>query len=316
MDAAIYGARAAYIGGAASTATVLAGQLFDIPVSGTMAHSWVMYFSDEYTAFEKYARMYPDASVLLVDTYDVLRSGVPNAIRVAKEVLEPMGKRLKGIRLDSGDLAYLSKKARRMLDEAGLTDCMIVASNSLDEFTIQSLIEQGACIDSFGVGERLITSKSEPVFGAVYKIAAVWENGIFVPRIKVSENVEKITNPGFKTLYRVYDKDNKAIADLIACREEKLEDGEMAGYIDPKKPWKKRFFENCTFRPLLEPVFLGGELVKERVGTEEIRQYVRWQLKEEIWEEEQRFVNPHVHYLDMTPAYYKMKTELLKQAKE
>ena len=316
MDAAIYGGRAAYIGGAASTATVLAGQLFDIPVSGTMAHSWVMYFSDEYTAFEKYARMYPDASVLLVDTYDVLRSGVPNAIRVAKEVLEPMGKRLKGIRLDSGDLAYLSKKARRMLDEAGLTDCMIVASNSLDEFTIQSLIEQGACIDSFGVGERLITSKSEPVFGAVYKIAAVWENGIFVPRIKVSENVEKITNPGFKTLYRVYDKDNKAIADLIACREEKLEDGEMAGYIDPKKPWKKRFFENCTFRPLLEPVFLGGELVKERVGTEEIRQYVRWQLKEEIWEEEQRFVNPHVHYLDMTPAYYKMKTELLKQAKE
>lgn len=316
MDAAVYGARAAYIGGAASTATVLAGQLFGIPVSGTMAHSWVMYFSDEYTAFEKYARMYPDATVLLVDTYDVLHSGVPNAIRVAKEVLGPMGKRLKGIRLDSGDLAYLSKKARRMLDEAGLTDCMIVASNSLDEFTIQSLIEQGACIDSFGVGERLITSKSEPVFGAVYKIAAVQENGIFVPRIKVSENVEKITNPGFKALYRVYDRDHKAIADLIACREEKLEDGETAEYIDPQKPWKKRFFENCTFRPLLEPVFLSGELVKERAGTEEIRQYVSWQLREEIWEEEQRFVNPHVHYLDMTPAYYKMKTELLKQAKE
>lgn len=316
MDAAIYGARAAYIGGAASTATVLAGQLFDIPVSGTMAHSWVMYFSDEYTAFMKYAQMYPDATVLLVDTYDVLHSGVPNAIRVAKEVLEPMGKRLKGIRLDSGDLAYLSKKARKVLDESGLNDCMIVASNSLDEFTIQSLIEQGACIDSFGVGERLITSKSEPVFGAVYKIAAVQKNGIFDPRIKVSENVEKITNPGYKMLYRVYDNEHKAIADLIACREEKLEDGKPIAYIDPKKPWKNRSFENCTFRPLLEPVFLGGKLVKERVSVAEIRNYVSYQLKEEIWEEEQRFVNPHVHYLDMTPDYYKLKTKLLQAAKE
>lgn len=316
MDAAIYGARAAYIGGAASTATVLAGQLFDIPVSGTMAHSWVMYFSDEYTAFMKYAQMYPDATVLLVDTYDVLHSGVPNAIRVAKEVLGPMGKRLKGIRLDSGDLAYLSKKARKMLDEAGLNDCMIVASNSLDEFTIQSLIDQGACIDSFGVGERLITSKSEPVFGAVYKIVAVQKNGVFDPRIKVSENVEKITNPGYKMLYRVYDKEHKAIADLIACREEELEDGKSVVYIDPQKPWKNHSFENCTFRPLLEPVFLGGKLVKERVSAAEIRNYVSYQLKEEIWEEEQRFVNPHVHYLDMTPDYYQLKTKLLQAAKE
>lgn len=316
MDAAVYGARAAYIGGAASTATVLAGQMFDIPVSGTMAHSWIMYFPDEYTAFSKYAEMYPDATVLLVDTYDVLHSGVPNAIRVAKEILEPMGKRLKGIRLDSGDLAYLSKRARRMLDEAGLCDCMIVASNSLDEFTIQSLISQGACLDSFGVGERLITSKSEPVFGAVYKIAAVQKDEIFIPRIKISENIEKITNPGFKKLYRVYDSKHKAIADLIACQEEGIENGQAVEYIDPKKPWKKRFFENCTFKALLEPVFLEGKLVKKRVGVEEVRKYVSRQLKEEIWEEEQRFVNPHVHYLDMTPAYYKMKNELLETAKE
>lgn len=316
MDAAVYGARAAYIGGASSTATVLAGQMFGIPVSGTMAHSWVMYFQDEYTAFCKYAKRYPDATVLLVDTYDVLRSGVPNAIRVAKEVLEPMGKRLKGIRLDSGDLAYLSKKARKMLDDAGLTDCIIVASNSLDEFTIQSLMSQGACIDSFGVGERLITSKSEPVFGAVYKIAAVRKNDVFEPRIKISENVEKITNPGFKELYRVYDQNHKAIADLIACREELVEGDGPVEYIDPKKPWKKRFFENCTFKPLLEPVFLQGKLVRGRSGVKEIREYVRKQLSEEIWEEEQRFVNPHVHYLDMTPAYYRMKNALLEKAKE
>lgn len=315
MDAAVYGARAAYIGGAASTATVLAGQMFDIPVSGTMAHSWIMYFPDEYSAFCKYAVTYPDATVLLVDTYDVLKSGVPNAIRVAKEILEPMGKRLKGIRLDSGDLAYLSKKARKMLDDAGLTDCMIVASNSLDEFTIQSLISQGACIDSFGVGERLITSKSEPVFGAVYKLAAVKRNGLFEPRIKISENVEKITNPGFKKLYRVYDEKNKAIADLIACENEIITSGEKVEYINPKKPWKKRFFENCTFKLLQEPVFIEGKFAGQKVSANDIRNYVRKQLEEEIWEEEQRFENPHIHYLDMTPAYYNMKNELLEAAK-
>lgn len=216
MDAAVYGARAAYIGGAAATATVLAGKLFQIPVSGTMAHSWVMYFGDEFTAFQKYAQTYPDAAVLLVDTYDVLESGVPNAIRTAKEVLEPMGKRLKGIRLDSGDLAYLSKRARRMLDDAGLDDCKIIVSNSLDEYTITSILDQGGCIDSFGVGERLITSRSEPVFGAVYKIVAVEEDGVFKPRIKISENTEKITNPGLKKVYRIYDKEGNAIADLLA----------------------------------------------------------------------------------------------------
>ena len=316
IDAAVYGARAAVIGGAKSTATVLAGQLFDIPVSGTMAHSFIMYYQDEFTAFKKYAKTYPDSAVFLVDTYDVLKSGVPNAIRVAKEVLEPLGRRLKGIRLDSGDLAYLSKKARQMLDDAGLEDCIIIASNSLDEFTIHSLVSQGACIDSFGVGERLITSKSDPVFGAVYKIAAVWKDGQFEPRIKISENIEKITNPGFKMLYRVYDENNKAIADLIACRDEIINDGEELYYIDPQKPWKKSKFTGCRFKPLQEKVVDKGVFIGERKTVQEIAVYVKEKIDNEIRDEEQRFENPHKHYLDMTPLYYKMKCELLKLIRE
>lgn len=316
MDAAVYGARAAYIGGASSTATVLAGQMFGIPVSGTMAHSWVMFYQDEFTAFKKYAETYPDMTVLLVDTYDVLRSGIPNAIRTAKEVLEPMGKRLKGIRLDSGDLAYLSKKARKMLDNAGLNDCIIVASNSLDEFTIQSLITQGAYIDSFGVGERLITSKSEPVFGAVYKIAAAENNGVFEPRIKVSENIEKITNPGLKKLYRVYDENNKAIADIIAKYDEELKDLSEVNYIDPQKPWKRRSFKDCRFVNLQKQVFKDGRFTGKKQSVQEIAEYVKKQLDNEIWIEEQRFENPHIHYLDMTPAYYDMKRELLASVRE
>lgn len=212
MDAAVYGARAAYIGGAVGTATVLAGEMFNIPLSGTMAHSWVMYQKDEYTAFKKFAQTYPDGTVLLIDTYDVLKSGVPNAIRVAKEVLEPMGKRLKGVRLDSGDLAYLSRKVRKMLDEAGCEDCIIIASNSLDEYTITSILDQGGQIDSFGVGERLITSKSDPVFGAVYKIVEIEKDGKKVPKIKISETVEKITNPGRK----------KSIVSMIKKEEQSL----------------------------------------------------------------------------------------------
>lgn len=311
MDAAVYGARAAYIGGVGGTATVLSGRLFDIPVGGTMAHSWVMYYEDEFTAFQKYAETYPDATVLLIDTYDVLKSGVPNAIRVAKEVLEPIGKRLKGVRIDSGDLAYLSKKARKMLDEAGLQDCQIVASNSLDEYTITSLIEQGGKIDSFGVGERLITSKSEPVFGAVYKIAAVERDGIYQPRIKVSENVEKITNPGLKKVYRVYDETGKAVADLIGRHDEEVDMGEPFRYIDPVAPWRQRTFDHCTCKELQIPIFKGGKLVYELPSLERIREYVRSQMEEEMWTEEQRFENPHVHYLDMTPNYYDMKMELL-----
>lgn len=315
MDAAVYGARAAYIGGAVGTATVLAGKMFQIPVSGTMAHSWVMYYRDEYTAFQKYAQTYPDAAVLLVDTYDVLGSGVPNAIRTAKEVLEPMGKRLKGIRLDSGDLAYLSKRARRMLDQAGLNDCKIIVSNSLDEYTITSILDQGGCIDSFGVGERLITSKSEPVFGAVYKIVAVEEDGVFQPRIKISENTEKITNPGLKKVYRIYDKQGNAIADLLAKADQVVDLSKPFRYVDPMKPWKNRYFENCTAKELQVPVFENGRLVYKQPSMNEIAAYVRQQLDHEIWEEEQRFENPHNHYMDMTPELYEEKMNLLYEAR-
>lgn len=311
MDAAVYGARAAYIGGVNGTATVLSGKVFKIPVGGTMAHSWIMYYQDEFTAFKKYAETYPDATVLLIDTYDVLKSGVPNAIRVAKEVLEPMGKRLKGVRIDSGDLAYLSKKARKMLDDAGLKDCQIVASNSLDEYTITSLIEQGGQIDSFGVGERLITSKSEPVFGAVYKISAVEQDGKFEPRIKVSENVEKITNPGLKKVYRIYDGTGKAVADLITKYDEKIDLEGSFRYIDPALPWRQRKFEGCTCRELQTPIFKSGKLVYDLPSLDEIREYVKRQMEEHMWTEEQRFENPHVHYLDMSPDYYDMKMELL-----
>lgn len=315
MDAAVYGARAAYIGGVNTTATVLSGQMFEMPITGTMAHSWIMYFENEYEAFKTYAETYPDNTLLLVDTYDVLHSGVPNAIKVAKEILEPMGKRLKGIRLDSGDLAWLSKKARKMLDEAGCEDAIIVASNSLDEYTIRSLINQGAKIDSFGVGERLITSKSEPVFGAVYKIAAVEKDGKFVSKIKVSENVEKITNPGLKDVYRVYDKEGYAVADLIAFKDENVDLSKPYEYIDPKKPWKTRIFEDCTAKKLQVPIYKNGELVYKLPKLTEIKNYVDYQLKNEIWKEEQRFENPHEHYLDMTKSYYDNKMKMLDEVK-
>ncbi len=311
MDAAVYGARAAYIGGAGSTATVLAGQMFGIPVSGTMAHSWVMFHETEYQAFEHFAQLYPDNSIFLVDTYDVLESGVPNAIRVAKEVLEPAGHRLKGIRLDSGDLTYLSRKARAMLDEAGLEDCIIVASNSLDEFTINSLLAQGARIDSFGVGERLITAKSDPVFGAVYKLVAVGTGVACRPTIKISETFEKITNPGLKRVWRVFDKEGKAIADLITKDTETPDVSKRYAYIDTQKPWEKRSFSGCTIRELQECVMKGGRRLYEPPALAEVRAYVRQQLDEEIWPAEQRFDNPHTHYLDMSPEYYKMKMELL-----
>ncbi|MDE7016194.1 MAG: nicotinate phosphoribosyltransferase [Lachnospiraceae bacterium] len=314
VDAAVYGARAAYIGGAASTATVLAGKMFGIPISGTMAHSWVMTFESEFDAFKTYAETYPDAALLLVDTYDVLKSGVPNAIRVAKEILEPMGKRLKGIRLDSGDLAYLSKEARKLLDAEGLEDCIIVASNSLDEYTITSLDRQGAMLDSYGVGERLITSYSSPVFGAVYKMVAIQKDGGFVPKIKVSETIEKITNPGMKEIYRVYDAEGKAVADYLTLKEEKIVDGESIRYIDPLKYWKNRSFVNCTFKPLQKQIFRNGELVYDLPPLEEIKAYVRAQLTNEIWEEEQRFENSHTHYLDMSPAMFELKMGLLHEA--
>ena len=311
VDAAVYGARAAYIGGAAGTATVLAGKMFHIPISGTMAHSWVMTFDSEYDAFKAYAESYPDGTVLLVDTYDVLKSGVPNAIRTAREVLEPMGKKLIGIRLDSGDLAYLSKEARKMLDEAGLPDCMIVASNSLDEYTISSLNRQGAKIDSYGVGERLITSSSTPVFGAVYKLVAIQKDGKFIPRIKISETAEKITNPGIKEVYRVYDENGKAVADYLAVKGEQIRDFDPVRYVDPVNYWKNRSFVGCHFKKLQVPVFEKGKRIYDLPDIEEIRQYVKDQLENEIWEEEQRFENAHTHYLDMSPAMFELKMSLL-----
>lgn len=311
VDAAVYGARAAYIGGAAGTATVLAGKMFGIPISGTMAHSWVMSFESEYEAFKAYAESYPDSTVLLVDTYDVLKSGVPNAIRVAKEILEPKGCKLKGIRLDSGDLAYLSKEARKLLDAAGLTDCIIVASNGLDEYTIHSLNRQGALIDSYGVGEKLITSSTNPVFGAVYKLVAVKKDGEFQPKIKISETVEKITNPGIKELYRVYDKEGKAVADYLTVKGEVIDTSAPVRYVDPLKYWKNRSFEDCTFKKLHRQIFKDGELVYKLPKLDDIRKYVRHQLDNEIWQEEQRFDNSHPHYLDMSPAMFELKMSLL-----
>lgn len=311
VDAAVYGARAAYIGGVHGTATVLAGQQFGIPVNGTMAHSWVMYHDSEYEAFKAYAEVYPESSVFLVDTYDVLNSGIPNAIKVAKDVLEPKGHRLKGIRLDSGDLAYLAKHARNMLDNAGMEDCKIMASNSLDEYTITSILSQGGPIDIFGVGERLITSKTDPVFGAVYKIVGIEKQGQWEPRIKVSESVTKITNPGLKNVYRVYSAEGKAIAELLTLPGEKPSTDSPYCYIDPEKPWKELYFENCTFKNMQELVIKDGKQIVKSPTLKEIRAYVENQLAHEIWEEEQRFENPHSHYLDMSPEYYHMKMDLL-----
>ena len=314
FDAAVYGARAAYIGGVDGTATVLAAKAFSIPTTGTMAHSWVMYFGDEFEAFKRYALLYPGSASLLVDTYDVLHSGVPNAIKTAKEVLEPLGKRLKAVRLDSGDLAYLSKKTRAMLDAAGLQDCKIIVSNSLDEYTIASILTQGGRIDGFGVGERLITSKSDPVFSGVYKLVAVENKGIFSPRIKVSEAVEKMTNPGLKKVWRIY-KGGQAVADLITNADETPNLSKPYRYIDPEKPWKELYFEGCTARQLQNLVVKDGKRVGENVNLAKIREYVKEQLENEIWQEEQRFENPHKHYVDMSVDYYEMKMELLRSTK-
>ena len=311
LDAAVYGARAAYIGGLVATSTVEAGELFGIPVSGTMAHSWVMSFEDEYESFLEYAREYPDNTVLLIDTYDVMRSGLPNAIRLAHEYLEPMGKRLKAVRIDSGDLAYLSKKMRKELDKAGLEDCGIVLTNSLDEFTISSLLTQDAQVNSFGIGERLITAMSDPILGCVYKMAAIEENGVMVPRVKISETAEKITNPGIKQVYRVYNQDHKAVADLIACDDEEVDLSHNFHYIDPVNPWRDRAFTGFTCKALQHQFIKDGVQVRELPALKDIRSYVASQLKDEIWDEEQRFENPHGHFLDMTPRYFKMKQDVL-----
>ena len=311
-DAAVYGARACFIGGVNSTATVLAGQKFCIPVGGTMAHSWVMLYGDELTAFRKFAACYPHNCVLLVDTYDVVGSGVPNAIRVFREMREKgIQSRHFGIRIDSGDLAYLTKKARAMLDEAGFPDAKIVISNSLDEMTILSILSQGGPVDAFGVGERMITAKSEPVFGGVYKLCAVHENGAWDPRIKVSDTVEKTTNPGLKDVYRVYNAEGRAVADLIVKAGESVDMTEPYAFVDPVRPWKKLRFENCTARKLQRQMIADGRRTEPSEPIREIASRVKRQMAAEIWEEEQRFENPHEHYLDMSPAYYEMKMKML-----
>lgn len=311
-DGAIYGARAAYIGGAHGTATALVGETLDIPVVGTMAHSWVQLFEDEFEAFKAYAEIYPNSTTLLVDTYSVLESGVPNAIKVAKEIIEPLGGRLKGIRLDSGDMAYLSIEARKMLDEAGLTDCKIVASNSLDEHTITSLLNQGAQIDSFGVGERLVTSKAEPVFGGVYKLVAVEnEQGQIIPRIKLSENVEKVSNPGYKKVYRFFDKDShKALADVITMSDEIIDLNEPYEIFDPVHIWKKKTLTNFYFKELQVPVFVEGQLVYEIPKLSDVREYAKKQLGT-LWKEVKRFENPHTYYVDLSKKLWDVKTALI-----
>ena len=314
-DAAVWGTRACYIGGVNTTATVLADQQFGVKAVGTMAHSWIEFFPSEYDSFKAYAEVYPDSCTLLIDTYDILKSGLPNAIRVAHEVLEPMGKRLKGVRIDSGDLAYFSKKIRKVLDAEGLNDCQIVVSNSVDEYLIDSLNKQKACINSYGVGERMITSKSDPVFGGVYKLVAVKEGDEFVPKIKVSENVEKITNPGKKTLWRIFSNETGyGYADLLTLEGEEVDDSKPYAFIDPARPWKKMHFKNSTMKPLQVTIFKDGELVYEQPSLPEIQAYVKKQLAEDVWEEEQRFANPHIHYLDLSKKLYEVKEQLLAEA--
>ena len=310
-DGAILGARAAYIGGCAATACTISDRDYAIPATGTMAHSWVQMFDTEYEAFVSYCKMYPTNATLLVDTYDVLKSGIPNAIRAFKEVLIPQGITNCGIRLDSGDITYLTKKARKMLDEAGLTDCKIVVSNSLDENIIRDIIRQGAQIDSFGVGERLITAKSSPVFGGVYKLVAKEHCGNVIPKIKISENPEKITNPHFKKIYRIYDNETgTAIADLLTVYDETVDESQPLELFDPVETWKKKTVTNYTARELLVPVFKSGECVYNTPHISEIQKYCREQVGA-LWEEVKRFENPHRYYVDLSQKLWDIKHELL-----
>ena len=318
FDAAIFGARAAYIAGCSGSATTYAGKAYDLPVLGTMAHSFIQSFETEYDAFLYYAKTYPDQCTLLIDTYSTLKSGIKNAIRVAKEYLEPNGYRLKGVRIDSGDMAYLSKKVREVLDAADMQDCKIVVSNSLDEYVIESLIhQQGAKIDSFGVGENLICSKNAPVFGGVYKLVAIEKEGTMIPKIKISDNVEKVTNPGMKNVYRIIDKQtNKAQADLLALEDEILDPNQDLTIYHPMSRWKYKVIPagSYTLRSLLEPIFLQGELVYHCPSLAEIRDYAQKEL-DLIWEETKRFTYPQEYYVDLTEKLLTLKLDLLKKYK-
>lgn len=310
-DGAIYGARAAMIGGCSSTACTISDKMFNIPAIGTMAHSWVQLFDSEYEAFKTWAEIYPENCVLLIDTYNVIKSGLPNAIKVFDEILKPLGKRPSGIRIDSGDITYLTGRCRKMLDEAGYEDCKIVISNSLDEYIIRDVIEQGAKVDSFGVGERLITAKSEPVFGGVYKLSAVEKDGELIPKIKVSENDEKITNPGFKKVVRIFDKDSHmAIADLLALNNEQINTDETLEIFDPVHTWKKKKITNFYTKDLLVPIFEGGKLVYNSPSVLEIREFAQKET-EKLWPEVLRFENPHTYYVDLSDDLWSLKQSLL-----
>ncbi len=313
-DAAISGARAAYIGGCAGTACTISDQLFGVPAGGTMAHAWVQMFDSEYEAFKTYCEVFPTNATLLVDTYNTLKSGVPNAIKAFNEVLRPKGITKCAIRLDSGDIAYLTREARQMLDEAGWESCKISASNSLDEYIIQDILRQGAKVDLFGVGERMITSKSDPVFGGVYKLAAIEkEDGTIVPKIKISENVGKITNPHFKKVYRIFDKaTGKAEADYITVWDEVIEEGQPLELFDPDATWKRRTYTDYTIKPLQEKIFDHGELVYQQPTLSEIQKYCREQI-DTLWDEVKRFENPHNYYVDLSLKLWTIKEELLRK---
>lgn len=313
-EAAILGARAAYIGGCSATACTMSDRDYHIPTTGTMAHSWVQMFDDEYTAFETYCRLYPDNATLLVDTYDTISSGIPNAIKAFKNVLIPQGKTSFGIRLDSGDISYLTKKARKMLNEAGLENCKIVISNSLDEHIIRDIIHQGAEVDSFGVGERLITAKSEPVFGGVYKLVAVEKDGEVIPKIKISENPGKITTPHFKKLYRIFDKETgKAMADLLTVYDEVIDPTAPLSIFDPINTWKTKTFTDYTLKELLVPIFKDGECVYQSPDIDSIRESCLNQTNL-LWDEVKRFENPHRYYVDLSQKLWDIKHNLLKRS--
>lgn len=313
-DAAILGARAAYIGGCVGTACAIADREYGVPALGTMAHSWVQMFDSEYEAFKAYAKQYPDSCTLLIDTYNVLESGLPNAIKVFDEVLKPMNKRPKGVRIDSGDITYLSKKCRKMLDAAGYSDCGICASNSLDEYIIRDTLMQGAQIASFGVGERLITSMESPIFGGVYKLVAVEDDkGNIIPKIKISENVAKITTPCFKQVYRLYSKETgAAIADVVTLRDEEIDNEKPYELFDQEHVWKKKTVTNFYVRPLLKQIFKNGECVYENPPLEALREYCSLEV-DKLWEEVKRFENPHTYYVDLSKPLWDIKYKLLSE---
>ena len=312
-DGAVNGARAAYIGGCSGTACTIADRNFDIPALGTMAHSWIQLFETEYDAFKAYAQTYPQNCVLLIDTYNVLKSGLPNAIRVFQEEVIARGYRPAGVRIDSGDITYLTKKVRAALDAAGMEDCKITASNSLDEYLIRDLLKQGACIDSFGVGERLITSRSEPVFGGVYKLAAVYRDGKEIPKIKISENIAKITTPCNKQVFRLYSNETgKAIADVLTLADEPMPDGSDYEIFDPEHTWKRKIVTDYHAKGLLVPIFQKGKCVYQSPDVEEIKQFCIQQV-DTLWDEVTRFENPHTYYVDLSPKLWKIKNRMLEQ---